>query len=154
MIDEATKKEVAMLKIRARSKMFVLSTVLAAALATTSATSVFAASAAAPNLSNHNVATVWGSQFRELQADRVIYNNFKSHRDQISSSSSPAEIQQYLNQYAFALKQAEAIVLHGSPSSTTTVSVNSRFEKSRTAQQDLATFLHMMRGLRAKIGVS
>jgi len=143
-----------MLKISVRSKMFVLSSVLAVGLASMPVTSVFAASAAAPNFANHNVARVWGSQFRELQADRVIYNNFKSHRDQFSSSSSPAEIQQYLNQYAAALRQAEAIVLHGSPSSTTTVTVNSRFEKSRTAQQDLARFLHMMRGLRAKLAVS
>ena len=141
-----------MLKISARSKMFVFSTVLAVVLATASATSVFAASATAPNLANHNLAIVWGNQFRELQADRTFYNDFKSHREEINSSSSPAEIQQYLNQFAFALGQAEAIVLHGSPSSTSTVKINNRFERSRTAQQDLATFLHMMRGLREKLG--
>jgi hypothetical protein len=154
MIDEATKKEVAMLKIHAKSKMFVFSTVLAAALATMSATSVFAAPAAAPNGSIHSLATVWGSQFRELQADRAIYNNFKSHPGEFSSSSSPAEIQQYLNQYASALSHAEAIVLHGAPGSTLGVNVNSRSQKDRTAQQDLAMFLHMIRGLRAKLGPS
>ena len=141
-----------MLKIPVRSKIAVLSTVLAVVLATTSATSVFAASATAPTLANHNLAVIWGSQFRELQADRSIYNKIKLHREGINSSSSAAQIQQYLDHYAFALKQAEAIVLHGTPSSTLTVKVNSRFEKSRTAQQDLATFLHMMRGLRVKLG--
>jgi len=141
-----------MLKIPARSKMFVFSTVLAVVLATASATSVFAASATAPNLANHNLAAIWGSQFRELQADRAIYDNFKSHAAEIRNSSKPAETQQYLAQYAFALSQAEAIVRQGSPSSTSAVKVNNRFEKSRTAQQDLATFLHMMRGLRVKLG--
>lgn len=143
-----------MLKIPVRSKITVFSTVLAVVLATTSATSVFAASATAPNLTNHNFAAIWGSQFRELQADRSIYNNFKSHREEINSSSKPAEIQQYLAEYALALKQAEAILRHGSPSSTSIVKVNNRYEKSLTAQQELAMYLHMMRGLRAKLGRS
>ena len=141
-----------MLKIPARSKMFVFSTVLAAALATTSATSVFAASATTPNLVNHNFAVIWGGQFRELQADRTIYNNFKSHRETINGSSTLSQDQQYLNQFAFALSQAEAIVLHGSPSSTSTVKVNNRYERSLTAQQELAMYLHMIRGIREKLG--
>jgi hypothetical protein len=154
MIGKQQKKEVAMLKIPVRSKIVVFSTVLAVVLATMSATSVFAASATAPNLTNHNLAAIWGSQFRELQADRAIYNNFKSHREEINSSSTPPEIQQYLNQYAFALGQAEAIVLHGGPSSTSSIKVNNRYEKGRTAQQELAIYLHMMRGLREKLGGS
>lgn len=143
-----------MSKISIRSKIVVFSTVLAVILATASATSVFAASATAPNFSTHNLAVVWGNQYRELQTDRTFYNEFKSHREEINSSSSAAEIQQYLNQFAFALGQAQAIVLHGTPSSTSTVKINSRFERSRTAEQDLATFLHMMRGLREKLGAS
>ena len=141
-----------MLKIPAKSKMFVFSTVLAVGLATTSATSAFAAPATPPNITNYNLVTAWGGQFRDLQADRVFYDNFKSHHEEINSSSSQAEIQQYLSRYAFALKQAESIVLSGSPSSTLTVRINSRFERSRTAQRDLATWLHMMRGLREKLG--
>ena len=140
-----------MLKIPVRSKIAIFSTVLAVVLATTSVTSVFAASATAPNLTNHNMAVVWGNQFRELQADRAIYNNFKSHAAEIRNSSKPAESQQYLAQYAFALGQAEAIVLHGSPSSTSTVKVNNRYERSLTAQQELAMYLHMIRGLREKL---
>ena len=143
-----------MLKIPVRSKIAIFSTVLAVILATVSATSVFAASATAPNLANHNLAAIWGSQFRELQADRAIYNNFKSHAAEIRNSSKPAEAQQYLAQYAFALSQAEAIVRQGSPSSTSAVKVNNRYERSLTAQQELAMYLHMIRGLRAKLGGS
>ena len=143
-----------MLKIpvKLKSKITVFSTVLAVLLATTSVTSVFAASATAPNLANHNVAAIWGSQFRELQADRAIYNNFKSRPGEIKNSSKPAETQQYLAQYAFALGQAEAIVRQGSPSSTSTVKVNNRYERSLSAQQELAMYLHMIRGLREKLG--
>ena len=140
-----------MLKTLVRSKIAIFSTVLAVVLATTSVTSVFAASATAPNLTNHNMAVIWGNQFRELQADRAIYNNFKSHAAEIRNSSKPAESQQYLAQYAFALGQAEAIVLHGSPSSTSTVKVNNRYERSLTAQQELGMYLHMIRGLREKL---
>lgn len=139
-----------MFKIPARSKMFVFSTVLAVVLATTSATSVFAASATAPSLVNHSLAALWGNQYRELQADRIIYNNFKSHHEELNSSATPAEIQQYLNQYAFALNSAEAIVLHSSPSSIS--KVNNRDQN--TVRQQVALYLHMMRGLRAKLGGS
>jgi hypothetical protein len=141
-----------MLKIPVRSKNAVFSAVLAVALATISATSVFAATATTPM--NRDLATLWGSQFRDLQADRTIYNNIKSHPAEIKNASKPAEVQQYLDQYAFALKQAEAIVLHGSPSGSAIVKVNNRFEDSLTAQQELATYLHMMRGLREKLGLA
>ena len=143
-----------MLKIHVRSKLVVFSTVLAVVLATTSATSAFAASATASNLTNHNLATIWGSQFRELQADRAIYSNFKSKGGEINNSSTPAEIQQYLNQYAFALSQAEAIVLHGSPSSNANLLVNNQYARRLSARQELATYLHMIRGLRAKLGAA
>ena len=143
-----------MLKIPARSKMFVFSSVLAVVLATASATSVFAASATTPSFSTHNIAVAWGSQFRELQADRTIYDRIKLHPVEIKNAAKPAEVQQYLSQYVFALKQAEAIVLHGSPSTTANVKINNRFEKSLTAQQELAMYLHMMRGIREKLGLA
>ena len=142
-----------MLKISVRSKITVFSIVLAVVLATTSTTSVFAASATAPNLTNHNLAAVWGSQYRELQADRAVYNNFKSHRGEINSSSTSAEIQQYLDQYAFALSHAEAIVLHSSPASASKVT-NQNENNENTVQQQLAMYLHMMHGLREKLGGS
>jgi hypothetical protein len=137
-----------MLKKLARSKFVVISTVLAAVLASVSATSVFAASAAVP-AANHELKSVWGNQYRDLTEDRIAYDHFKSERN---TSSSPAEFQQYLDQYAAALSRADAIMLSSSPSSTTAVKVNNHFDASRTAQQDLAVYLHMMRGLRQKLG--
>ena len=127
-------------------------TVLALALAVLSTTSVLAAPANASSTARYNSERIWGNQFRDLRTDRAIYNNYKSHPGEFKSSSKPAEVQQYLDQYAFALKQAEAIILHGSPSSTADVKTNNRYEKSLTAQQELATYLHMIRGLQLKLG--
>ena len=140
-----------MLNKLVRSKIVVLSTVLAAVLASVSATSAFAASATAPAPADSNLSSIWGNQYHELLANRIIYDHFKSHGEEIKSSASPAQYQQYLDQYAAALSRAEAILNSGTPSSTSTIKVNSRFDKSRTAQQDLAEYLHMMRGLRQKL---
>ena len=137
------------MKVKSRSIAF--ATIIALALASISAASVFAAPTKASNSVNNDPERVWGSQFRELQTDRTIYNNIRSHSEQLKTSSKPARIQQYLDQYTFALKQAEAIIIHGSPSSTSTVQVNNRYEKSLTAQQQLAMYLHMMRGLQDKL---
>jgi len=123
----------------------------ALALAVFSTTSVFAAPA---NVSRTRIdsAQVWGVQFREMQTDRTIFSKLKLRPGEIKNSSKPAQIQQYLDQYAFALKQAEAIIQQGSPSSVSNVKVNNRYERSLTAQQELAMYLHVMRGLQEKLG--
>ena len=143
-----------MMKVSVRSRIAVLSTVLAAILTAMSASSVFAASATTSTVTIRDLGKVWGGQFRELQADRAVFDKIKSHPAEIKNASKPAEIQQYLDQYAFALSQGEAIVLHGSPSAAADVKVNNRFERSLTAQQELATYLHMIRGLREKLGLA
>jgi hypothetical protein len=143
-----------MLNKLVRSKIVVISTVLAAVLASLSATSVFAASTTAPSFPNHSLKSIWGNQIRELQGDRTFYDNVRMHREEISSSASPAEFQQYLNQYAYALGQAESIVLHDSSSLAASEKNNNQNVKGRTYQQDLAVYLHMMRGLRQKLNAS
>ena len=135
------------------SKSVMAATALALALAVFSTTSVFAAPANVSSRANIDSAQVWGVQFRELQTDRTIFNKLKSRPEEIKNSLKPAQTQQYLGLYAFALKQAEAIILQGNPSSTSNVKVNNRYERSLTAQQELAMYLHMMRGLQAKLGM-
>jgi hypothetical protein len=132
-----------MSKIFMRSKIAVFSSLLAVVLATMSATSVFAAPS--------GPKTIWGNQYRELQADRAFFSKLKSHTAEINRSSTPAQIQQYLNQYAFALNQAETIVLHNSSSSVPNVNHHIG-NNEKTLQGQLAIYLHMMRGLRTKLG--
>jgi hypothetical protein len=130
------------------SKSAMAGTMLALALAVFSTTSAFAAPANTSSHTSIDLARVWGSQFRELQTDRAIYDKLKAHP--VKTSSKPAQIQQYLDQYRFALKQAEAIIALGNPGSVSNVKVNNRYERSLTAQQELAMYLHMIRGLQDK----
>ncbi|HMB24185.1 MAG TPA: hypothetical protein VKP08_15185 [Anaerolineales bacterium] len=85
----------------------------------------------------------------------------------IAKSSDRARLQQYLDQYAFALRQANAIIMAGpnanngsqantangqsSSSNGQSNSSNSQVNNSFTPQQNLGWWLHMMRGLREKI---
>ena len=137
--------------MKAISRSTVFAIIIALALAAISAVSVFAAPAS--NTRNNASIRIWGIQFRELQTDRTLYSKSKAHPEEIKGPSKPAQNQQYLNQYAFALKQAEAIIGRGNPSSTSSVQVNNRYEKSLTAQQELAPYLHMISGLQVKLGV-
>ena len=141
-----------MLRTSFMSKSTLAATALALVLVVFSTTSVFAAPANASSRMNNDSAQVWGVQFREMQTDRTILNKLKLRPGEIKNSSKPAQIQQYIDQYAFALKQAEAIIQQGSPSSVSNVKVNNRYERSLTAQQELAMYLHVMRGLQEKLG--
>jgi hypothetical protein len=143
-----------MSKISVKSRIAVFSTVVAVILATVSATSVFAASATTQTPAITVSQSAWGAQARELQTDRTFYSNLKSHPAALRNSNTPAQTQQYLNQFAFALKQAEAIILHGIPSANASVNVSSPYIRNLTAQQQLAMYLQMMRGLRTKLAAS
>ena len=139
-----------MSRISVKSRIAVLSTVIAVALATVSATSVFAASTTttqkpAPAFSEAT-EKAWSPQIRELQTDGTFYDTLRSHPAELRNSNTPAQNQQYLNQYAIALKQAAAIVRTDQPGTT--------WNRDQTAQQALATYLHMMRGLRGKLAAS
>jgi hypothetical protein len=125
-----------------------------------SSTSSNTSGAAIPNtggqastLNNTVLAKVWGVQFRDLEAARAWYNNFRLNPANLISSSDPAKTQQWLDQYAFALRQADAIIVRGSTALTNNNNNNqSNTSGERTsAQQDLATWLHMMRDLQVKL---
>lgn len=141
-----------MSKISVRSKVTMFSIVLAVvALAAMPATSAFAASATAPAVINHhNVVQLWGSKYRELQADRTFYDKNKSDRGEMNSSLTSAQIQQYLNRYGFALSQAEKMIRKTSASAF----VNASDQNNNTFEQQLAGYLNIMRGLQAKLGGS
>lgn len=110
------------------------------------------------------LAKVWGKQFRDLEAARTWYNDFRSHPENFAHSSDPAKTQQWLSQYAFALRQADAIILgrsttttnnqnnaNGNNSSNNNSSNGASVNRTTSAQQDLAGWLHMMRELREKL---
>src|SRR5512147_2017771 len=90
---------------RGGKKMFAIALIMALLSASLSAFSVLAA----PSQRTAE-EQIWGSRLRELDADRAFFDHFKAQHSNFVTPSHPRELQQYLNQYAFALKQAEAIV--------------------------------------------
>jgi hypothetical protein len=88
-------------------------------------------------------AQIWGGQYRELRVAQSWFNNFRS---QPGLARNNDRMSQYLDRYAFALRQANALIVNGSNSNGQTVTRN-----WGTPQQQLAMYLHMMRGLREKI---
>jgi hypothetical protein len=119
------------------------------ALAAMPATSVFAASAPVV-INHHDVAQLWSSQYRELQADRTFFDKIKSDRGEIAKSLTSAHVQQYLNRYGFALRQAGKMIRNTSASAF----VKASDQNTNTFEQQLARYLNIMRGLQAKLGGS
>ena len=163
---------------RSGKSVFAVSIIVALILASLSAMSVFAAPPNPSNPTGNSLSNTWGNQWRDLQFAQAWYNNYRSQPGQ-NSNSHDSKIQQWLERYAFALRQASAIVRGGvnangqannstsstssqssSSSSSTTTSGQSNNSNgqslnqggnNQSAQQQLAFWLHMMRGLRDKI---
>lgn len=126
-----------------------LSTMAATALAVIvtvfSTTNVLAAPTASQSTGTTDSTAVSSHQTRELRTDMSIYNKDKSRATQLKSSSNRAEFQQYLNRFALALSKAEAVAKSGS-SSTNSLSIN------KAPDREMASLLHLIRGLEDKIG--
>ena len=134
-----------MLKMSFITKSTMAATVLAVFLTVFSTTSVFAAPAAAQGTGNNNSSPLWTHQTHELRTDLAIYEKFKKDMKLLQNSSKPAELQQYLNEFAVALTRAEALIKSGH-SSSNNVSIN------KTPGHELAAYLHLIRGIENKIG--
>lgn len=104
--------------------------------------------------SSQSLSQIWGPQFRELQQAQTWYVNFRTQPGQFRNDS---KVQQWLDQYAFALRQADAIIIGGINSNGPNNSFNQGLTNSQSdrtaAQQQLGQYLHMMRSLRVKIAL-
>ncbi len=121
----------------------------------TAAVPVTGNSAANNSAAQHSaLAKVWGKQFRDLEAARTWFNNFRSNPHNFAHPADPAKTQQWLSQYAFALRQADMIVqTRGTTKNQSNASTPNSTSVNQTtpAQQDLARWLHLMRELREKL---
>ncbi len=147
-------------------KTFAVSILMTLILASLSVIGAFAASTTPPsqaltgtpgptgNINNGNSISslATGNQFRELQAAAAWYNNYKSQPTKFNNPARQARVQQYLAQYAFALGQAQAILVSGANATNSNGQANnSNSQGWGTPQQQLAMYLHMMRSLQDKI---
>jgi hypothetical protein len=122
------------------------------------------------NIVSSSLQKDWGTQFRDLQAALRWYNKFRTQPGNLGNLARRDKTQQYLDQYAFALRQAYTIILRGTNAQGQNNSTNSQsnssgqgnssgqangasgqFNSNLTPQQQLAMYLHMMRGLRDKL---
>jgi hypothetical protein len=108
-------------------------------------------------VNNSTLAKEWGAQFRELQFAQTWYNNFRTNPGQMQNTTDQAKRQQWLDQYAFALRQAGAVIRGGTNAngqnngSNNNSQVNNNSLGFGTPQQQLGQWLHRMRGLREKL---
>ena len=120
-------------------------TVFAVVVTVFSTTNVLAAPAASQSTGNNDSTAVSTGQIRELRTDMSIYNKDKSRASESKSSSNRAEFQQYLNRFALALSKAEAVAKSGS-STSNSLSIN------KAPDREMASLLHLIRGIEDKIG--
>jgi hypothetical protein len=102
------------------------------------------------NNTGTSLASTWGDQWRQLQAAQAWFNRFRTRPGQDRNNE---EISRYLDRYAFALQQANAIIAGGVDNTNNQPNGNGQGSNLGwgTPQQQLAQYLHMMRGLRQKI---
>lgn len=103
------------------------------------------------NNQSNSRARIWGNQFRQLSAAQTWFNNFQIKPGQNRNSE---QISRYLDQYAFALRQANTVILNGSPNSSGQGGQGEGQGLNQswgTGRQQLSMYLSMMRGLREKI---
>ncbi len=115
-------------------RVMAASLVIALVLAAISIVNAFAAPS--PNSVvkiNSTVTRALQSHLHELAADQAWYNNAKDGATNLAAPTNAVEVQQYLNQYAFALAQAEAV-----------------FGSNRTVT-NLSGWLHEMHSLQVKL---
>jgi hypothetical protein len=104
-----------MLKMSVISKSAMLATILALAVATFSATSVFAASLSTSKQENtQNLTSIWKSETAKLYMERFEYNRQVSQERKWLKSTGPTSADklsadQFLDKFAFYLKQADVI---------------------------------------------
>src|SRR5512138_1464626 len=144
-------------------KIFAISMIMALLVASFAATSVFAAPVRQDSGGGEDGSGgVTPNQVRELQQSQSWFNNFRTQPGRGNS----ARVSQYLDQYAFALGQANAILVGGVSSNaqsqdnnnandqgnnSTGQSTNAQSGNNFSAQQNMGMWLKMMRGLRQKI---
>ncbi len=137
-------------------KVFFVSVIMAILLASLSAFSALAAPAAPAGASEVS-ERIFGNQASELSFDQAWFNTFKADHSHFVKPSSPNELQQYLNRYAIALGQAEAIVKSRGTAvitaKSTSAQVSTLTRLDEKDQDSLSVLLHEMRDLRMKISL-
>ncbi len=133
-----------------KTKIFVVSVVIALIFASLPGTRVFAAPARDGDPTEDNSLELeWSNKTRLLRYENLFYGRVRVLPSDFEDKDDLARAYELLHKYGFALKQANEIILKhtGFDQKGRLIDV----EDADQTVKDLAMYLHMMRGLRGKI---
>ncbi len=158
-------------KLVSRSTIF--ATIIAVAFASISAASAFAASGTGGSGKSQTTVAVSQNEVRDVKADSAVLTDLQKHMAKLltkTSTSNRSQDQNWLQRYQLALANAQAIIAghftfttvtankatSSSTSSSATTSKTSTVGKyyQHNPNKLLALYLHLMRELRLKLGMS
>ena len=127
-------------------KMFVMSIIVALMVAFLPASSVFAASDFA---NGGTLEEEWSNKLSMVRAENLFYAQVKLFPADFEDADDMARPYELLHKYGSALKQANEIILEHAGFDKTGDVIDE--EQAVESAQDLAMYLHIMRGLRTKL---
>jgi hypothetical protein len=133
-----------------RSRLFVVAVILAVLASFLPAASVLAAPAGGHEIPEDNtLEQEWSNKLDHLRAENLFYSRTRFYPADFDDRADLAQVHYYLEKYAFALKQANAIVLNHAGFDLKGQIIN--LKDADRSVHDLAMYLHAMRGFREKI---
>lgn len=133
-----------------RSRLFVVALILAVLASFLPAASALAAPVSRHEITEeNNLEEEWSSKLDHLRAENLFYGRVRFYPADFDDRNDLAQVHYYLEKYAFALKQANAIALNHTGFDLKGQIID--LEDADQSVHDLAMYLHAMRGLREKI---
>lgn len=133
-----------------KTKIFVISIIIALIAASLPVASVFAAPARDGDPTEENSLKLeWSNKTRLLHYENLFFSRVKVLPADFENKDDLARAYELLNKYEFALKQANEIALKHTGFDKNGGLVD--IEDADQSVKDLSMYLHMMRGLRGKI---
>ncbi len=155
------------------SKSMIFGTIIAVAFASISAASAFAASGTGGSGKSQTTVAVSQNEVRDVKADSAFLTDLQKHMAKLltkASTSNRSQDQRWLQKYDLALADAQAILAghFNFTAVTANKATSSSTSSSATASKTLtvgkyyqsnpnkllALYLHLMRELRLKLGMS
>ena len=131
-------------------KMFMASLLIALVLASFPAPRAFAASGDAKDQAAIDaMQAVWSRKIQNVRAQSLFYDHVRLYPADFKNSADLARAHDLLNGYGFALRRAETIIANRAGFDARGHVTN--FSLADESIKDLAYYLHIMRGLRAKL---
>jgi hypothetical protein len=128
-------------------KIFVISLVVALTAAFLPGQSVFAAGGDASDIDN--LEQEWSNKVSYVRMQNLFYTQARLFPADFQDPADMARAYELLHKYGFALKQANAIILEHAGFDETGDVIDA--EEAVESAQELAMYLHVMRGMRTKI---